>query len=276
MPLDKRDGIELTEAGRHERAGGLQLSARMRGGQLSDEAICVGCCAITVLCTLFLQLAVLGYGVFVASLALQAASDARAEADEATAAGLLPTCVWNYNQRTQTTTSPDGSGAGSWTGVHSEPEEAGQREVLDRYTQEELGALSENWVAMIHTCRMYGLLGLISVICLALVLCATAYTAKTQGVASLVFDADSTMSSVSQVLGGCAACGYCCTALPQFVFMLMFWIERGNANVIECQDNDSYKEMDAVFWHSVILFVVNCLAGGTFRLRRGKQVDAWP
>ena len=72
----------------------------MRGGQLSDEAICFGCCAITVLCTLFLQLAVLGYGVFVASLALQAASDARAEADQATAAGLLPTCVWNYNQRT--------------------------------------------------------------------------------------------------------------------------------------------------------------------------------
>eukprot|EP01043_Picozoa_sp_COSAG02_P079219 COSAG02_NODE_18218_length_952_cov_80.929660_1_plen_160_part_01 len=143
MPLDKRDSIELTEEG-HERAGdwrpGLQLSARMQGGKLSGEAICVGCCAITVLCTVFLQLAALVYGVFVASLALQVASDARAEADEATAAGLLPTCVWSYNQHAQTATSPGtgGDGTESWTGAQSVMVEDNGGEVLDRYTQEEL------------------------------------------------------------------------------------------------------------------------------------------
>lgn len=275
MPLDKRDSIELTEAGHDACAGdqrpGLQLSARMQGGKLSGEAICIGCCAITVLCTVFLQLAALGYGVFVASLALHAASDARAEADEAIAAGLLPTCVWSYNQHAQTATNPGGDGTESWMGAQSDPEEGIGGEVLDRYTQEELAAMSENWEDMIHTCRMYGLLGVISLICLAVVLCALACTK------SMSVDADSTMSSVPTAIGGCAACGYCCIALPQFVFMIMFWVERGNVNVIECQDNESYKEMNAVFWHSVILFIVNCLAGSIFRgLRGDNQVDAWP
>merc|ERR1711924_261754 len=76
---------------------------------------------------------------------------------------------------------------------------------------------------------------------------------------SMSVDADSTMSSVPTALGGCAACGYCCIALPQFVFMIMFWVERGNVNVIECQDNESYKEMNAVFWHSVILLLLTAL-----------------
>ena len=130
--------------------------------------------------------------------------------------------------------------------------------------------MSGNWEDMIHTCRMYGLLGTMSLICLAVVLCALACT-KIQS------DESSTASSVPTVLGGCAACGYCCVALPQFVFMIMFWVERGNVNVIECQDNESYKEMNAVFWHSVILFIVNCLAGSVFRELSGdNKVDAWP
>merc|ERR1711988_2009891 len=173
MPLDKRAGVELTEAG-HER--GLQLSARMQGGKHSGETILIGCCVITVLCTVFLQLAALGYGVFVASLALEAASNARAEADDATAAGLLPTCIWSYNQYAQTATSLGGDGAESWTGAQLELEEDRGGEVLDKYTQEELATMSGNWEDMIHTCRMYGLLGTMSLICLAVVLCALACT----------------------------------------------------------------------------------------------------
>lgn len=102
-----------------------------------------------------------------------------------------------------------------------------------------------------------------------------------------VVDIHRAVRLMAGVLEECVMTGYCVSTLLQLVFMIMFWIERGNVNVIECQDNESYKEMNAVFWNSVILFILNCLKGLSFcvywnrtggdrGLYQVNRVSVWP
>ena len=266
MPLQHpQDSSKQAEAG--ARSGeGLQLSARMRGG-MSD-------CAVRMLLRLLIQVIVLVYNSFVALLALGAASDARAEAEVAAAVGQLPTCISNYVY-TELLTTPNGDESGSWADTDSTLDASSRVDGLRKYTPEELAELSENWEDMIHACRMYGQLGLLAVSCWGILLCAVVFLV---GKASSDMGVSSAGTTSGMVMGGCAAVGYCCMALAQFVFTIMFWVERGNANIIECQANESFRTMNRVFWHSIIAFIVNCAAGVGFRLEGQKSnlIEAWP